>query len=112
MVMAVATALLVDRFGLVGTGMGYFAAYLFYLPMMLLFAAPRIGLIWNAPVLRALGIITAGLAVLLWPVLAPSPVSVALGAVAAGGAAIYLGLRAARALDVARLVRPLRRAKS
>lgn len=111
-VMAVATEVAVDQYGLAGAGMGYFAAYAFYLPLMFMFAAPRIGLRWSGPVLRALAIIMAGLATMLWPVLAPSTLSLVCGAVVAGAAAIVLSLYAARALDLARLLRRSSGAKS
>lgn len=112
LVMALATALAVDHYGIAGAGIGYFAAYAVYLPLMFIFAAPRIGLRWSAPVLRALAIITAGLAAMLWPVLAPSTLSLAFGAIVAGAAAITLAVHAARALDLARLLQRFRGAKS
>lgn len=112
LVMAAATALLIDRFGLAGAGMGYLAAYLVYLPLQFIFAAPQIGFFWSAPVWRALGVLTAALAALMWPVLAPASLSIALGTAIAGAAAIYFALRASRMLDLASLVRRYRGAKS
>ncbi len=112
LVMAIATALAVDHYGIAGAGIGYFVAYVFYLPLMFIFAAPRIGLRWSGPVLRALAIITVGLAAMMWPVLAPSTLSLVFGAVVAGTATIILAILAARALDLARLLQRFRGAKS
>ena len=110
-VMAIATALLIDRYGLVGAGMGYFAGYLFFLPLQFVLAAPKIGLVWSGPVWRALGALAAALAGLMWPVVSPTPLSIALGSAIAVAAAIYFALRASRMLDLASLVRRYRGAK-
>lgn len=112
LVMAVATAFAVDHYGLAGAGIGYFVSYVFYLPMMFIFAAPRIGLRWSGPVLRTLAIITAGLAAMLWPILAPSTLSLAFGAAVAGAATITLAVLAARVFDLTRLLRRFRGATS
>ena len=112
LVMAPATALLIDRFGLAGTGMAYLLAYLVYLPLQFVFAAAQIGFFWNVPVWRALGVVSAALAALMWPVLAPAPLSIAFGAAVAGAAAIYFLRRANQVLDLASLVRRYSGAKS
>lgn len=108
LVMAAATSLLVDRFGLVGAGMGYVAAYAFYLPLLLALSAPRIGLRWSGEVVRALAALSLGLAGLAWGVFDPSPFTFAVAAVAAGTAAAYLTFQAARVVDLARHVRRFR----
>lgn len=80
LVMAVATSLLVDRFGLAGAGMAYFAAYVLYLPLMLVFAAPRIGLVWRDQVLRIVGVLAfLGLMVIAarWSEIAAAVIGVA-----------------------------------
>lgn len=105
LIMAVATALLVDRFGLAGTGMAYLVAYLVYLPLLFAFAGPQIGFVWSAAVWRALGVLGVALAGLIWPVLAPAPLPIALGAAVAGAATLYFLRRANRILDLGSLVR-------
>jgi PST family polysaccharide transporter len=110
-VMAGATWLLMDRYGLDGAGMGYFAAYLVYLPLQFALAAPQIGFFWNAAVWRALAILTIAFAGLLWPVLAPSLASIIIGSVVAGVAGAYLALRASRTLNLMGLINRYRGAK-
>lgn len=112
LVMAVATAALVNEFGVVGAGMGYVAAYAFYLPLLLVLAAPRIGLVWSSAVIRAFSLIAVALAVLIWPVIAPSATSVVVGGAATVAVAAYLGWRAAHMLDLAALARRFRGTKS
>lgn len=111
LVMAAATALLMNRYGLDGAGMGYFAAYLVYLPLNFVLVAPQIGFFWNAAVWRALGILAAAFAGVMWPVIAPSLVSILAGTMVAGVAAGYLALRASRTLDLVGLIRRYRGAK-
>lgn len=111
LVMAAATALAVEHFGIAGTGIGYLASYVFYLPVMLIFSARRVGLVWSGAVLRALALITAGLGVLLWPALAPSLLSIAAGLAAAGAVSAYLCWRASEMLDLARILQRFRRIK-
>lgn len=110
-VMALATALLVDHFGLAGAGMAYLAAYVVYLPLMFLFAAPRIGFRWSAAVVRLLGIVTAGLAALLWPVLSPSPIAIGVGGAVSVIAATWLAWRAVRIVGRDRLSARFQRTK-
>jgi PST family polysaccharide transporter len=111
LVMAAATALAVEHFGLAGTGIGYLASYVFYLPVMLLFSAPRVGLVWSAGVIRTLALVTAGLGVLLWPAIAPSFLSNAIGLAAASAISARLAMRAARMLDLANLFQRFRGTK-
>lgn len=111
LVMAGATWLLMDRYGLDGAGMGYFAAYLVYLPLQFMLAAPQIAFFWSVAVWRALAILGAGFAGTLWPVLAPSPLSIATGTIIAGSATAILAYRAGQRLDVAGLFRRYRGAK-
>jgi O-antigen/teichoic acid export membrane protein len=111
LVMAGATWVLMDRFGLEGAGMGYFAAYLVYLPLQFMLAAPKIGFSWNAAVRRALGLLTVAFAGAMWPVIAPSLFSIVAGALVAGVAATCLAMRASRMLDLAGLLRRYRGAK-
>lgn len=112
LVMAGATWVLMERYGLDGAGMGYFAAYLVYLPLQFALAAPKIGFSWNGAVWRALGILAIAFAGLLWPVIAPSLASIAVGAIVAGSATAVLALRASRTLDLPGLIRRYRGAKS
>ncbi len=109
LVMAGVTALCLDRFGVVGAGIGYFVGYAVYLPLIFILAAPRIGLRWSRPVLLALAVTTAGLAALTWAAIAPSPVAIAVGVVVAGAASAYLLFAAIRTLGAAGLIRRLRR---
>lgn len=111
LVMAGATWLLMERFGLEGTGMGYFAAYLVYLPLQFALAAPKIGFFWNAAVWRTLAILTIAFAGLLWPVLAPTLASIIFGTVLAGFAGAYLALRASRTLNLMGFINHYRGAK-
>jgi enterobacterial common antigen flippase len=104
LVMAGATWLLMERYGLDGAGMGYFAAYLVYLPLQFALATPQIGFFWNAAVWRALAILTIAFAGLLWPVLAPSPVSIVAGTIVAA-------LRASQTLDLMGIINRYRRAR-
>lgn len=111
LIMAGVTALCLDRFGVVGAGIGYFVGYAVYLPLMFVLAAPRIGLRWSGPVWRALGAMTAGLAALTWAAIDPSLLPIAVGTSVAGAASAYLVMAAIRTLGTAGLVRRLRRAK-
>lgn len=112
LVMGGATFLLMERYGLDGAGMGYFAAYVVYLPLQFVLAAPKIGYFWNAAVWRALGVLGIAFAGLLWPVLSPSLLSIAVGALIAGAAGTHLALRASKTLDLASIIRRYRGAKS
>jgi hypothetical protein len=88
-----------------GGHFGYGLFDLFFLPLQFVLAAPKIGLVWSGPVWRALGALAAALAGLMWPVLSPTPLSIALGSAIAVATAIYFALRASRMLDLASLVR-------
>lgn len=111
LVMVGATWLLMDRYGLIGAGMGYLVAYLVYLPLQFVLAAPQIGFFWNAAVWRALAILSAGFAGALLPVLAPSPALIVAGAIVASSATAILAFRASQRLDLAGLFRRCRGAK-
>lgn len=109
LIMAGVTALCLDRFGVVGAGIGYFVGYAVYLPLMFVLAAPRIGLHWSGPVLRAVAAATAGLAALTWAAIDPSLVAIAVGVTVAGAASAYLVMAAIHTLGAAGLIRRLRR---
>lgn len=109
LVLVVATTLLLDRFGLVGAGMGFFIAYAVYVPLLFVTAAPRIGFAWSKSVLLMLSALALSLLVVLWPVLAPSPLSITAGAVVGSANAFYFAIELNRKLGLARIVNRFRR---
>lgn len=108
-VLVVATTLLLDRFGLVGAGMGFFIAYAVYVPLLFVTAAPRIGLVWSKSILRMLGALALSLSVMLWPVLAPSSLSITAGATVGSATGLYFAIVLSRKLGLAAIINRFRR---
>lgn len=108
-VLVVATTLLLDRFGLVGAGMGFFIAYAVYVPLLFVTAAPRISFFWSKSVIHMLGALVLCLSVVLWPVLAPSLLSITSGAMVGSATALYFTIILSRKLGLVAIMNRFRR---
>lgn len=107
-----ATTVLLDYFGLVGAGMGFFIAYVVYVPLLFITAAPRIGFAWSKSVLLMLGALVICKLVILWPILVPTQLSITAGVVIGFATTIYFATELNRKLPLTVILTRIRKSRS